>query len=243
MKEIIVIGFLLIAGVVNADEGMRFGQEQLDKHEGSSAYHAENKALLDSVKQLGHSPIFMEGRKQAEVITAKKLTAPFIEKEGKLADEKGVNLDVMLSRYMKQFNLRKGKDEGLADLLVFISFSQSKDNLKEIAQQVKAAEGQLVLRGLIDGSMRKTTAAMLALNKEGVRAIIHPKLFERFNIEAVPAFVVVDSSSYCAENKCTPLIDKIVGNVSLDYALNQFIASGDLKDISLKLLNKMREKL
>lgn len=243
MKKIIVIGFLLVAGGVNADEGMKFGQEQLEKHEGSSAYHNENKALLDSVKQLGHSPIFMEGRKQAEVITAKKLTAPFIEKEGKLADERGVDLDVMLSRYMKQFSLRKGKDEGLSDLLVFISFSQSKDNLKEIAQQVKASGGQLVLRGLIDGSMRKTTAEMLALNKEGVRAIIHPKLFERFNIEVVPAFVMVDTHSYCAENKCTPLMDKMVGNVSLEYVLSQFTSTGDLQAISRKYLDRLREKL
>lgn len=121
----------------------------------------------------------------------------------------------------------------LPNLLVFISFSMPKTTLSQLAVQVKKAGGVLVLRGVINNSIKDTIAAMHELSKQGVPAIIHPKLFKMYNVRQVPTFVMHDPEyTSVHDEKQTVIIDKMMGNVPLEYVLRQFKDEGSYQDIA-----------
>ena len=223
-----------------AKEGERFGQGQLDKHESYNPYNLEAENVVNNYEQIKETGMFKDAQEHARSIMLKK---PFKvdEVEGKLADARGVNLDVALSRYWKKFNDGKKRQENLPDLMVFVSFSMPERSLIELAEQVKRSGGQLVFRGMVKNSMQVTAQAMLGLNSHGVKAIIHPKLFERFEVKHVPTFVLLNSKeSNCTYGNCTPLHDRISGNISLNYVLEEFASSGDHKELANTLLVRAR---
>jgi type-F conjugative transfer system pilin assembly protein TrbC len=119
-------------------------------------------------------------------------------------------------------------------LLVFISLSQPEQGLIELGKQVKAANGALILRGLVDGSYKKTILALENfIDKAGIGVSIDPELFTKYQIKQVPTFVITEVSKACAGNlTCIPAsFDKLTGNVSLNYALDKFAQEGDLGQV------------
>ena len=56
-------------------------------------------------------------------------------------------------------------------------------------------------------------------------------MFREFKIIKVPSFVVISSEG----------VDKMTGNVSLRYALEEFASSGDAKEEAGKSLMKLNE--
>lgn len=133
--------------------------------------------------------------------------------------------------------------EKLPDLLVFISFSMPEQSLKQLSEQVKKAKGVLVLRGMYQGSLKKTVNMLYALNKQGVSAIIHPKLFTEYEVTKAPTIILRDSKNQCdEENSCTAVIDKISGNVPISYALRYFVKEGHHSSLAKKYLLMMGEK-
>lgn len=113
---------------------------------------------------------------------------------------------------------------GKHQLFVFISFSMPIQSLKQLVMQAARYNGVLVLRGLYRSSMLQTVERLHALRKEGVRAIIHPQLFAEFEVGAVPTFILKGSD--------TGVIDRISGNVSLEYVLEQFVMQGSNKEVA-----------
>lgn len=225
-------------GVTREAEG--FAQNQLDRYEANNPYNSEAEKIVNSYEQIKETSTFKDGQDLAKSVNLKE---PFeVEHvEGKLADAKGVNLDVALSRYWKKFNDGKKRQENLPDVMVFVSFSMPENSLRELSEQVKQVGGQLVFRGMVKNSMQVTAQAMLGLNSSGVKAIIHPKLYERFEVKQVPTFILVNSKeAYCASDNCTPLHDRMSGNVSLGYALEEFASSGDHNELAASLLEKVR---
>jgi conjugal transfer pilus assembly protein TrbC len=104
----------------------------------------------------------------------------------------------------------------------------------------------MVFRGLIGGTLRNTQQFLGELAKENVSAIIDPRLFEVFNVELVPTFVVLAKPSQdCEESSCnfTPNHDRIAGNITLNYALEQFAEGhGDAKSQASEILAKLQAK-
>jgi type-F conjugative transfer system pilin assembly protein TrbC len=112
-------------------------------------------------------------------------------------------------------------------LMIFVSSSIPKSALKDLMIQAKQGGGILVFRGII-GSLRNTQQFLADISKENVSAIIDPRLFDIFQIQLVPTFVVLsDVVQDCQNNDCqfTPVHDRITGNITLKYALEQ-IKSG-----------------
>ncbi|MFC1659633.1 type-F conjugative transfer system pilin assembly protein TrbC [Pseudomonadota bacterium] len=132
-------------------------------------------------------------------------------------------------------------------LLIFISFSMPKQSLKERIEEAKRTGATLVLRGIIKDSITETAKELNKLtNNTGVNAIIDPNLFKAFSITKVPVIVVAKYRAYPCEDKCnyTPIHDKISGNISLEYALEQIISSRETitKPLAKKYLKKLRGK-
>ena len=128
-------------------------------------------------------------------------------------------------------------------LYIFISLSLHKNTILELLSQAKRVGGVLVLRGLKEGSWKKTIEFMLPILEEHEEGIIlDPTLFKRFDIGKVPAIVLAKDlrldSDYLGNNnggsdfnneRAKPdSFDKISGNISIDYALRLFRKKGDL---------------
>lgn len=120
------------------------------------------------------------------------------------------------------------------NLMVFVSFSLSNAILKQLAVQVRKIGGQLVFRGLVDNSFRTTAQTFKELE---IEALIDPTLFESFKIQRVPAFVVCDA--HLLDQHASVPHDILFGNVTLEYALQQFVEKGDLT-IASNLLKTLK---
>lgn len=117
-------------------------------------------------------------------------------------------------------------------LLVFVSFSMPVQTLKALGSQVNAVDGNLVLRGLVKGSFKETAEKLKELQEE---ILIDPTLFESYGISSVPTFVLRSESRRKIKDGS---YDRLSGNVSLEYALEQFASKGD--QIAVQLLKGLR---
>ena len=132
----------------------------------------------------------------------------------------------------------------LNQLMIFISSSMPKNSLKEYSVQAKKTGAVLVLRGLINNSFKQTVSFIHSLNKEGTAAIIDPLAYRNFNVTQVPQIVVITDNHGCKWGRCaqTPLHDKIQGNISLEYALEQIADKGEFtKEEASRFLQRLRE--
>ena len=158
---------------------------------------------------------------------------------GKLADKNGINIGELLSRYNSKKFLEKDSDQ-LPGLMVFISLSMPENSLNQLAIQIRQAGGVLVLRGMYEGSLQKTINAIYELNKQGVSAIIHPEFFRKYDVRVVPTFVLEDKEGgTCKFGNCTRIFDKLTGNVSLKYVLEQFASEGSNPKVAQQYLERI----
>ncbi len=121
------------------------------------------------------------------------------------------------------------------DKYIFVSASIPKKNLISLAIDAKKHNAYLVMRGLIENSYPKTAAYLQEIiEKSDNGFVIDPELFKLYQIKQVPAFVVSNKIEHCPslENCKTPKYDKLVGNVSVSYALEQIAKKGEIGRVS-----------
>ena len=94
--------------------------------------------------------------------------------------------------------------------LIFISFSMPPDSIKLLYSESLNQNATLVMRGLLDGSFKKTAAKLQSLN---VVAQINPKLFKKYQIERVPTIVAVAGNVH----------HSIAGNMSFIHAKERLL--------------------
>lgn len=106
------------------------------------------------------------------------------------------------------------------EILVFMSFSVPKAAWLSLSEELDREGGVFVIRGLPKNSFRAFAERLIALREEGVLAPIQldPKAFRQHEITAVPAVVLRKGDSW----------DKVTGNVSLRFALDQMKRRGDV---------------
>ncbi len=110
-------------------------------------------------------------------------------------------------------------------VIVFISLSMPDSSLKSLFKEAEACGARMVIRGLINNSFTQTSQKLQSL---GISVDIDPPLFEEFKIEHVPSFV------HCKLSIEGPQVqnhDRILGNVTLLHALEQFKERGELKGV------------
>ena len=110
-------------------------------------------------------------------------------------------------------------------LLVVVSLAMPEGALRKLIEQAERTRAVLVLRGLKEGSMVKTAAAVRQLLGERKTALqIDPQGFDRFGVSQVPTFVLLRDGTQaqsCADASCVPATSytTLVGDVTIDYAL------------------------
>ncbi len=115
------------------------------------------------------------------------------------------------------------------NLYIFVSLSMPQNSLLSLLQEARAFNGVLVFRGLKENSYRKTAQFLQPIIKQaGVGVIIDPELFKKYDIKVTPTITLAAQNSF----------DKIAGNISLQYGLEQIAKNGDLQNKARDLLNK-----
>ncbi|MBJ7499654.1 MAG: type-F conjugative transfer system pilin assembly protein TrbC [Sphingopyxis sp.] len=114
-------------------------------------------------------------------------------------------------------------------LIVFASLSMPEESLKRLIADTARARGVVVFRGFPDNSAKRFTSAIVKLvenEADSASVGIDPRLFRAFDVRAVPTYVAVSSDfDLCEGFACktqVPPFDRLVGNVTLDYALSSF---------------------
>lgn len=110
-------------------------------------------------------------------------------------------------------------------LLVFVSFAMPEPALERLVDQAQRSGATLLLRGFVDGSLKKTVERvqrLIGTRKVGFQ--IDPQAFDRFSVAVAPTFVLVRdgaAAAPCASGTCQPssAFVSVSGDVSLDYAL------------------------
>lgn len=110
-------------------------------------------------------------------------------------------------------------------VLIFVSFAMPESTLQRLVDQASGAGATLVLRGLINGSIRDTVIRMQALiGSRRVAVQIDPEAFDRHGITRTPTFVLVmdgAGAEACASRVCgsSRQFAKVAGDVTLDHAM------------------------
>lgn len=141
-------------------------------------------------------------------------------------------MSIDLEAISKGFDLQTGEQAaaitpGTAGpkVLIFVSFAMPEATLQRLVDQAARARATLVLRGLVNGSIRDTVTRMQALiGSRRVAVQIDPEAFDRHGITRTPTFVLVmdgAGTEACASRVCgsLPQSVKVAGDVTLDYAM------------------------
>lgn len=118
-------------------------------------------------------------------------------------------------------------------VLIFVSFAMPEPTLQRLVDQAARAGAMLVLRGLVNGSIRDTAIRMQALiGSRRVAVQIDPEAFDRYGITRTPTFVLLKSGPpvrECPTHACdqSRSYNKVAGDVTLPYAL-KLLRSGTL---------------
>ena len=117
-----------------------------------------------------------------------------------------------------------------SNLYVFVSSSLSNQSLRELFNDASKIGAKLIFNGLINNSFKDTYQYFKDIE---INADIDPEKFEKYQVSAVPTFVLASEND--------KQFDRVQGNVSLEEVLTQFKDRGDLKSPAGRLLKKLRE--
>ena len=125
--------------------------------------------------------------------------------------------------------------------LIFISFSMPEELIREYIKDAKKYSGTLVLRGLVNNSIKQTVQKLRQIEnitsnsenqKSNLSIIIHPHLFKLYNVKQVPTIVLGEDNMGCIlkYDDCADSYkyDKISGSITIKYALEQIKDNGEL---------------
>jgi type-F conjugative transfer system pilin assembly protein TrbC len=116
------------------------------------------------------------------------------------------------------------------ELYIFVSLSMPMLRLIDLLKNAKNYGGMVILRGLKNNSYKETTSYLQEIIKQaGAGLVIEPNLFSKYHITKVPAFVLNDPA--------LKKYDKITGNVTLQYALEEISRSAELKEQAVAILS------
>lgn len=141
-------------------------------------------------------------------------------------------MPIDLEAISKGFDLQNGAQAAALSpgkagpkVLIFVTFAMPEPTLQRLVDQAARAGATLVLRGLVNGSIRDTVTRMQALiGSQRVAVQIDPEAFDRHGITRTPTFVLVMDSAgteACPSRVCDASAQfmKVAGDVTLDYAM------------------------
>jgi conjugal transfer pilus assembly protein TrbC len=113
--------------------------------------------------------------------------------------------------------------------VVFASLSMPEESLKALVRDTTKAGGVVAFRGFPGNNTKAFVAGLkkvVTAEDQEAHLAIDPRLFRAFDVKVAPTFVVVSRDyELCEGFSCSsalPPYDKMVGNVTVEYALESF---------------------
>ncbi|MGB0906885.1 MAG: type-F conjugative transfer system pilin assembly protein TrbC [Maricaulaceae bacterium] len=161
----------------------------------------------------------------------------------RLGDSLGYDLNEEREKY---------KDQLEETLYIFVSFSMEESLIKSYVSDAAKAGGVVVISGLLNESLKETIEKVeefVFIDKDNSKGgvLIDPKAFETFAVEQVPTILLAESQLIpCLDAACereVPPHDRLMGSVSLAYALELFAREGDFKEAAQKKLSRIQRDI
>ena len=158
-----------------------------------------------------------------------------------------VNLKEDSMRILEEAVGKKGKDS--MNFYIFVSFSLGTHNLARLSEMAARYNGILVLRGMKDNSLPATAAEIETIraelvsnkvNSSSLALIIDPTLFAQYEISVVPSFILSEDRRCYVGSSCLKVFDKLVGNISASFAIEEFARNGALKLRAQEMMRSAR---
>lgn len=117
-------------------------------------------------------------------------------------------------------------------VMMFASTSMPHESLLAMARASRRAGVPIYLRGLPHGmtgaALQRSLLALKPYVEAGADLQVHPEMFEYYKVNFVPAVVVTSQPKMgCTDESCAANYLKVVGDVSLGYALDQITQRQD----------------
>ncbi len=150
-----------------------------------------------------------------------------------MANNAKMQAGTMAEIYKNKIDYRDvNKNNSNSTVIVFISFSMPEQSIISTLQNAKKIQSSVVIRGLIHNSFKDTFVRMASIVKEsgGGGVELNPPVFKKFNIQKVPAVVILPSHDTCQSEKICEesKFDVVYGDIPLSYALNSIRDHGDV---------------
>lgn len=135
--------------------------------------------------------------------------------------------------------------------VVFASLSMPEGSLKSLIADTSRAGGVVVFRGFPQNNVKAFAEGLkkvVTREDQEQHLAIDPRLFRAFRVQAVPTFVIASRDyELCEGFDCSSVVpehDKMVGNVTVEYALESFAggrgAGAGVASVALANLKKGR---
>ena len=124
---------------------------------------------------------------------------------------------------------------------IFISSSMPKQALKEIFEAANKHNALIVVRGFKNNSYTETHKFFSKFIEEFKTGfVVDPELFGRYAVDSVPTFILSQEQE-CSGSECmTPMHDRIIGNVGVNYAFEVLAKDGEI--VSSNSSKKAKER-
>jgi conjugal transfer pilus assembly protein TrbC len=123
------------------------------------------------------------------------------------------------------------EDDRGAPVMVFVSLSMPRESLRRLAADSARAGVPMLFRGLKygvgPGAVPRGLAELKPYVELGASILIDPEPFQAYSVDVVPAFIVAERPAGCSENGCQAGAAKVVGDVTLAYAMAQLTERTD----------------
>lgn len=197
----------------------------------NSDINLDRKDIQESYKSLEKEEIHKIDNKRIDHINKKFSDINLSQDLIKKAENMNENLFPKLS---KKYQSKKKNHNGL---VIFLSASLSQNFWSEYQNEIIKYNARPLIKGFIDGSMKKTVNFINKIENRKAGVEIDPDLFKKFNITKVPTIILYDPYQ-CQNDDCTPNFDKITGAVSVKYFLERVEQEGDLSKRASEILSK-----
>lgn len=157
------------------------------------------------------------------------------------------NIDVsqIADRYKKRVEAEK---KSVTGVIGFVSFSMPDASIKKIIADTLKVNGTVLFIGFKNNDFKETAKEIRRLDIRKGNIQINPNAFKQYKIDVVPSIVLVKANAdETLDNEgCVfpEKYSKVVGDVSLDYALEimEKEEKGELKQLANNYLKNLRGK-
>lgn len=226
MLRALILAFLCMVSVARAGEASQAKLPQYvapSEEEMQRQREAGLRGIEDAKKLMEDREFTSEIDKQRQTVNRESSLAPGLQVD-RLTEGRAVE-----PLYLKELMAGSGQhdipDQPARDKpLVLISLSMPENEIRALLKELKKVDSGAVLRGLVNNDFKETISILrgMVLSDSDIAGVsIDPTLFQRFEVEAVPTFILpLEPVPLCAERSCPVSRHvKATGSVSLSYFL------------------------